>query len=88
MCQCANVPTASLPKRARLSVDLTADERRRIKLAAAHRDQSIREYVISAIETQLARDPEATGLTALDARADAVLADLWHNAQDAAYDDL
>lgn len=88
MCQCANVPTASPAKRARLSVDLTADERRRIKLAAAHRDQSIREYVISAIETQLARDREATGLTALDARADRVLGDLWQNPQDAAYDDL
>lgn len=69
-------------------MDLTADERRRIKLAAAHRDQSIRDYVIAAIEAQLARDREATGLTALDARTDAVLGDLWHNAKDAAYDDL
>lgn len=80
--------TAATARRNRLSVDLTADERRRIRLAAAHRDQSIREYVLSAIETQLARDRETSGLTALDAASDPALGELWDNPNDATYDDL
>lgn len=90
MCQCANVAApATLPvERTRLSIDITAEERRRIRLAAARRDESIRDYVIRAIEAQLTADLESANLTALTDSADPVLGDLWKNSKDAAYDDL
>ncbi len=66
--------------------------RRRIHIAAASRDQSIRDYVCEAVEARLKRDlideSTAGGLVALSERADPVLADLWSNRKDAAYDDL
>ena len=74
MCQCACVAaTAALvvPHRARLSIDITAAERRRIRMAATRRDESIRDYVMRAIESQLTADLESANLTALtDTAAD------------------
>ena len=59
-------------------------------MAAAKRDVSIRDYVWQAVEARLARDLAdeltATDLTALTERADPVLAELWDNPKDAAYD--
>jgi hypothetical protein len=37
------------PRRARLSIDVPREVRRRIHIAAAKRDQSIREYVWEAV---------------------------------------
>lgn len=76
---------------ARLSIDVTRETRRRIRLAAALREQSIRQYVSEAIESRLMDDlagDMATDLLALRASADPVLAELWDNAEDARYDDL
>jgi uncharacterized protein (DUF1778 family) len=95
---CANVgqelkrmPTTQ-PRRARLSIDVPHEARRRIHIAAAKRDQSIREYVWEAVEERLKRDLadelSATDLVALNERADPVLSDLWNNPKDAAYDKL
>lgn len=79
-------------RRARLSIDVPREARRRIHIAAARRDQSIRDYVWEAVEARLKRDladeVSAAALVALSARADPVLADLWDNAKDAAYDKL
>ena len=44
---------ASDAQRARLSIDVTRETRRRIQFAAAQRDQSIRQYVLEAIEARL-----------------------------------
>ena len=59
-------------------------------MAAAKLDVSIREYVWQAVEARLARDLadelSAADLVALNDRADPVLADLWDNPKDAAYD--
>ena len=78
--------------RARLSIDVAREERRRIHIAAAKRDQSIREYVWEAVEARLKHDLAgelaALDLLALDGRADPVLAELWDNPKDAAYDKL
>ncbi len=77
-------------KRNRVSIDLPADVKRRLRLVAAHRDVTIREYVLETIEHQLAEDwvelagPE--GLLALTAESDPVLGELWDNEKDAAYD--
>ena len=81
--------------RTRLSIDVSAEARRRIRIAAARRDQSIREYVWDAVAARLDRDapplsseaPARKG-SVLTERADPVLADLWKNAEDAVYDDL
>ena len=79
-------------RRARLSIDVPKADRRRIRLAAARHDQSIRDYVWQAVEARLRRDladeSSAAELVALTERADPVLADLWDNPRDAAYDDL
>ena len=79
-------------RRARLSIDVSRDARRRIHIAAARRDQSIRDYVWEAVETRLQRDLAdelaAADLVALNERADPVLADLWDNPRDAEYDKL
>jgi uncharacterized protein (DUF1778 family) len=80
----------SQQQRARLSIDVSREARRRIHIAAAKRDQSIREYVWQAVEARLQQDQAedlSTGdLAALNYRADALLAELWDNAKDAAYD--
>jgi uncharacterized protein (DUF1778 family) len=78
--------------RARLSIDVPRAARRRIHIAAAKRDQSIRDYVWEAVEARLNQDLadelSRGDLVALTERADPVLADLWDNAKDAAYDKL
>ncbi|MBV9343270.1 MAG: hypothetical protein JO159_20580 [Acidobacteria bacterium] len=79
-------------RRARLSIDVPREARRRIHIAAAKREQSIREYVWQAVEARLNQDMAdellASELVALNDRADAVLRDLWDNPKDAAYDKL
>ena len=83
------MPTTQ-PRRARLSIDVSTEARRRIHIAAAKRDQSIRDYVWEAVEARLQRDLAAElsrgDLVALNERADPVLARLWDNPKDAAYD--
>ena len=78
-------------RRARLSIDVSPESRRRLRVAAARRDQSIRDYVWEAVEARLQHDlPDeltGAGLLALDARTDPVLAELWDNPGDAAYDE-
>lgn len=78
-------------RRARLSIDVSREARRRVHIAAARRDQSIRDYVWDAVEARLARDLAdelaAADLVSLNERADHVLADLWDNPRDAAYDE-
>ena len=79
-------------RRARLSIDVSREARRRIHIAAAKRDKSIREYVWEAVEARLKHDLVdellAVDLVALNERADPVLAALWNNPKDAAYDKL
>jgi predicted transcriptional regulator len=79
-------------KRTRLTVDVPAELKRRLRLVAAQRDISVREYVVETIEQQLASDwaelAEEEGLLALTEQADPVLAELWDNEKDAAYDRL
>jgi len=78
-------------KRTRLTVDLSAELKRRLRLVAAQRDVSMRAYVLRAIEAQLSEDwaeLAGDGLLALTARADPLLAELWDNEKDALYDNL
>ncbi len=80
----------SSPKRPRISVDVLPAVRRRLRLAAAKRDLSVQRYVLEAIEEQLREDlgEEDDGAMTLTAKSDPVLAELWDNPKDAAYDRL
>jgi len=79
-------------KRPRLSIDLSREARRRIRMAAAKRDLSIRQYVLEAgqerLRADLGEEQAREHLLALTSHADPVLATLWDNPQDAAYDRL
>lgn len=83
-------PVPSSPKRPRLSVDVSPSVRRRLRVAAARRDVTVGRYVLTAIERQLEQDlrEDPDALLALTATADPVLAELWDNPKDAAYDRL
>jgi hypothetical protein len=77
-------------KRPRISVDVVPEIRHRVRLAAARRDVTVRQYVLEAIEGRLREDLGDDGeeLMTLNAKADPVLAELWDNPKDAAYDRL
>jgi len=79
-------------KRSRLTIDLPVEMKRRLRLVAAQRDISMRQYLLEVIEQQVTEDwvelAEQEGLLALTAQTDPVLADLWDNEKDAAYDRL
>jgi uncharacterized protein (DUF1778 family) len=80
----------SSAKRPRVSVDVVPDVRRRLRLAAARHDVTVQQYVLEAIEERLRDDlgDEGEELLALNAKADPLLAELWDNRKDAAYDRL
>lgn len=88
------VPSVSMTPEARpagLSIHVTRETWRRIRRAAASRDQSIPQYVTEAIEARLEDDlTEWTSIDppALKLSADPVLEELWDNPADARYDDL
>lgn len=79
-------------KRVRLSIDLPLHARRRIGRAAAKRHLSIRQYVLEAVHQRLKEEKgesaDTEQLLALTAQTDPVLAELWDNFRDAAYDRL
>lgn len=81
-------PMESSTKRPRISIDVQPEVRRRLRLAAAKRDLTLRQYVLEAIEFRLREDLGDDGeeALALTAKADPVLAELWDNPKDAAYD--
>jgi hypothetical protein len=74
-------------KRPRLSLDVDPDVRRRVRVAAARRDVTVRQYVLDALLARL--DDDLGGEVGdLAATGDPVLAELWDNPRDAAYDRL
>src|SRR5438093_11805700 len=83
-------PMESSTKRPRISVDVRPEVRRRLRVAAAKRDLTVRQYVLEAIDERLREDlgDEGDGLLALSAKADPVLAELCDNRRDSQYDRL
>lgn len=83
-------PMSPAPKRPRISIDILPGLRRRLRLAAAKRDITLRQYVLEAIEERLQEDLGAAGNeeSSLSARTDPVLAEIWNNRRDARYDDM
>jgi len=85
--------TRSTTKRPRVSIDVDPETRRRIRLAAAERDLLVSQYVLAAIKERLRQDlgeqeEKQESMLALMAKSDPLLADLWNNEIDAAYDRL
>lgn len=78
----------SSTSRPRISIDVIPEVRRRLRLAAAKRDLTIRQYVLEAIEERLREDlgDESGGVWTLSGKSDPVLAELWDNPRDSAYD--
>jgi hypothetical protein len=76
------------PQRPRISIDVSPELRRRLRLAAARHDVSVGEYVTEAVSLKLREDLGEPGeeALALSATTDPVLADLWDNPRDAEYD--
>jgi uncharacterized protein (DUF1778 family) len=76
-------------KRPRISIDVDPDFRRRVRVAAAQHEVSVRDYIVSALEARLKEDASAEEryrpLTAAEAP---LLAELWDNPLDARYDEL
>ena len=83
-------PMETSTKRPRIRIDVMPEMRRRLRLAAARRDVTIRHYVLEAIAERLREDlgGEDEEFTALTAKTDPVLAELWDNPRDANYDRL
>ena len=77
-------------KRPRISVDVLPQLRRRLRMAAAKRDLTVQQYILDAIEERLQQDlgDDFLSVLALSAKSDPVLAELWDNPRDAAYDRL
>ena len=75
-------------ERCRLSIDVHPEEHRRIKMSAVMHNQTIRSYVFEAIKERLGQDLDQQGLLVMSAQLDPVLAELWDNEKDAAYEKL
>jgi plasmid stability protein len=76
--------TTSAKRRSRLSIDVDPDLRRRIKVAAASHDQSIRDYVEGLIREALAAEPDGDrSWSSLSARS---FARDWNSEEDSVYD--
>jgi uncharacterized protein (DUF1778 family) len=80
----------SSAKRPRISIDVRPELRRRLRVAAAKHDQSVRQYMLEAIEERLREDlaSETEAMLTLTAKTDPVLAEVWDNKKDAEYDRL
>ena len=77
------------PNRSRISIDVDPALRRRIRLAAANRDLTVRQYLLETIEQRLGNEVADIGAELpLTASTDPVLAELWQYERDAEYDRL
>lgn len=70
-------------KRPRISIDVPPLVRRRLRIAAARCDVSVRQYLLEAIEEQLREDLRDDEEPVLTAGTDPALAELWDNPRDA-----
>ena len=75
-------------ERRHLDITIRREIAARLKQAAARRDLTVRQYVLQAVEDRIRADLRGHRTEVMTARTDAVLAQLWNNRRDAAYDDL
>jgi uncharacterized protein (DUF1778 family) len=83
---------SSTGKRPRISIDVDPETRRRIRVAAAQKNLLVSQYILKAVKERLWQDlgeqEDLDSLLTLNAKYDPLLADLWNNKKDAAYDCL
>jgi len=75
---------ADITRKPRISIEVEPDLRRRLRIAAARRDITMREYVLTAVEQALSEE-ESLDWTRLSEPA---FARDWDSASDAVYDAL
>lgn len=78
-------------RRARLSIDVEPELRRKIKIAAIERDLSVRDYVIAILQRAIHEDERQEGLSDGAAWAQlsaSAFARDWASEEDAVYDNL
>lgn len=75
---------SALRKRVRLSIDIDPQLRRTLKMVAAARDESLRDYVVSVLEQAVEQD-ESRAWWAISSRA---FARDWESDEDRVYDSL
>ncbi|GAB1355372.1 MAG TPA: DUF1778 domain-containing protein [Candidatus Rifleibacterium sp.] len=73
--------------RERLSIDVTPEERRRVKAVAALSGKSVKEFILESIREKIAREFEERDLVAMMTYPCSALETLWNNDQDAIYDE-
>ncbi len=74
--------------RERLSIDVTSEERRRVKAVAALSGKSVKEFVLDSIREKIAREMEDRDLVAMMTYPSSALEELWNNDMDAIYDEV
>ncbi len=76
--------------RDRLSIDVSPQEHRQIKVYAAMHGKTIRQYIIDSVKTRLAQEAEDKFLENLTKNFsnNEVLKEVWDNEKDFAYDRL
>ncbi|MBF0548583.1 MAG: DUF1778 domain-containing protein [Candidatus Riflebacteria bacterium] len=72
--------------RERLSIDVTPEERRRVKAVAALSGKSVRDFVLESIREKISREVEDRDLEAMMSYPCSALEELWNNDQDSIYD--
>lgn len=72
----------------RLSIDVSPEEHRLIKINAILHNQTIREYVLEAIKRTLEEEDENKDMYSMTTNMGYVLKELWDNKKDAMYNKL
>ena len=78
----------SITNRERLSIEVTPQEHKKIKVLAAFHGKTIRDYVLENIREKIKLDTEESELSEMITTISPVLQELWDNKKDAAYDRL
>ncbi len=84
----ATVRSGEAMKRQRLEIAIHREVASRLRLAAARRDLTVRQYVVHAVKDRIHEDLDGADTSCMTPITDPVLADLWNNRRDAAYDRL
>lgn len=74
--------------RERLSIDVTPEERRRVKAVAALSGKSIRDFVLESIREKISRVVEERDIDAMMTYPSSVLEELWNSDEDSIYDEI
>lgn len=75
-------------KNAQLKLNLSIDEKNKIKEYANQKGKSVEEFVMESVNNQILLEADQEYTNILSKRTSLLLKDLWNNDKDAAYDNL